>query len=561
LKFNKHQLRQISPYLLIGAFYIVAMAVVGVGGDFPLNDDWAYAEGVRHLLLGEGLQMPYVNAAALVHVGLGLVAAKLWGYSYTSLRICSVLVSFAGAIALYIAAGFLRIPRVQGAFLAILYAANPVLVNVSFGFMSDSTGLTLNMIFLACLLCALVKGSSKVMVLAFVVLALAVTVRQSALIFILLSPFCLSRRFGDSPYRYAVLAVALALPVASMWACDNLLLTAQLDSGSSYNDYEIVRQAHFATLYKLVFAAPDMVLPAIGALGQVLCYLGLFCIPTFPALVSSMVASSKESAAAVKLTVGLSLLLISSAMVTIFLYHKTMPFSENILRFTTVGAQGILGIIRQPLVAQGRVILTVVSFLTAIPLVMSFSWLTRLLLKKPLSWRVLVLVVCLFVCLMFLTLETFVLCSDRYYLIILGPALLSVGYVAARLRQQVVTPVSIVLLLAFTLYSLAGNQEYLSASRARWRAIDWLEVRGIKPDVIDGGYEYNVLRDMAVYTSKYRGDAPRDSWRWWPIKGESYLISFSPVPGYKTIHTEPYFSLLDFKLRNIEVLEQIVDGR
>ncbi|MFA7336411.1 MAG: hypothetical protein WC028_06470 [Candidatus Obscuribacterales bacterium] len=79
MKFNKHQLKQISPYLLIGAFYIVALLVIGVGGDFPLNDDWAYAEGVRHLLQGEGLIMPNVCAAGIAHVALGFVATKLLG--------------------------------------------------------------------------------------------------------------------------------------------------------------------------------------------------------------------------------------------------------------------------------------------------------------------------------------------------------------------------------------------------------------------------------------------------------------------------------------------------
>jgi len=45
-------------------------------GDFPLNDDWAYAEGVRHLLLGEGLVMPTVCAAGLAHVALEFIAVK-----------------------------------------------------------------------------------------------------------------------------------------------------------------------------------------------------------------------------------------------------------------------------------------------------------------------------------------------------------------------------------------------------------------------------------------------------------------------------------------------------
>ena len=114
--FNKLYCRQIGPYLLIGAFYIVALLTIGMVGDFPLNDDWAYAEGVRHLLLGEGLVMPNVCAAGIVHVALGFLTTKLLGYSYTSLRICSFLITILGAVAMFIAAASLRIPRSQAIF-------------------------------------------------------------------------------------------------------------------------------------------------------------------------------------------------------------------------------------------------------------------------------------------------------------------------------------------------------------------------------------------------------------------------------------------------------------
>jgi hypothetical protein len=139
--------------------------------------------------------------------------------------------------------------------------------------------------------------------------------------------------------------------------------------------------------------------------------------------------------------------------------------------------------------------------------------------------------------------------------------LLAVGFYARLSRTNLVNPLSVLLLLCIASYSVAGNQEYLSSNRARWQAISWLEKTGAKSAQIDGGYEYNILRDLSVYNTTYRGEPPRNNWRWWPIKGENNIISFSPVPGYKTIHVEPYFSLLDRKTRNIEVLERMVENR
>lgn len=542
---------------MIGAFYIVALLVIGVGGDFPLNDDWAYGEGVRHLLLGDGLIMPAVCAAGIAHVALGFIAAKLLGYSYVSLRICSFLVTAVGVIALYVAAAALRIPRTQATFLALLYAANPILLNVTFSFMSDSTGLALNMVFLACLLRGLEKKSLATLMLAFFVLALAVTVRQSALVFLVLVPFCLAARFGAGRKKIFVFALALILPLVTAWACDHWLLTRHLANGFSNKVYDLVRQAHSETVSRLLFSAPDMVLPIVSAIGHVLCYLALFCLPALPALALVMVSRGRKLSSTVKFAIWSLLLVLASAMLVICFNHETMPFSENIWRVTTVGAQGILGIIRQPLQHKARLILTIISFVLAVPLTLSFALLGRKLLIKPLEWRAVILGASVSACLAFLTLETIVRCTDRYYLIALAPVLLTIGYIVQQTRTSLVSPISLLLLIVFASYSISANQEYLSSNRARWKAIDWLEASGVRAPSVDGGVEYNTLRDITVCNSKYRGDAPRDSWRWWPIKGETYIISLSPVPGYKTIHLEPYFSLVDRKTRNVEVLEQI----
>ncbi len=542
---------------MIGAFYIVALLTIGMVGDFPLNDDWAYAEGVRHLLLGEGLVMPNVCAAGIVHVALGVLTTKLIGYSYTSLRICSFLITILGAVAMFIAAASLRIPRRQAIFLTLLYAANPLLLNVALGFMSDSTALSLNMIFLACFLRGLAKKSLKTMVLAFVVLALAVSVRQSALIFICLSPFCLSKRFGGGKAKLFVFSLGLALPLLSAWACDQWLVACHLHSGSINRGYDLVRQAHASVVNQYLFSAPLMVLPTISAIGQVLCYLALFCLPALLSLLPLKFLPKPNRAFSFKTVFCIAALVLCAALIIVAHYHQTMPFSENILRFTTIGAQGLLGIIRPALAPKGRMIITVISFFFVVPLVVALVGAVQQLQKKTLAWQPAVITVCSSVCLAFLTLETLVRCADRYYLLALGPMLLAIGLCARKNRTNLVNPISVVLLLCIACYSIAGNQEYLSSNRARWQAIAWLEKTGAKSAQIDGGYEYNILRDLSVYNSTYRGESPRNNWRWWPVKGETYLISLSPVPEYRNIHLEPFFSLVDGRMRNIEVLERI----
>lgn len=545
---------------MIGAFYIFALLAIGIGGDFPLNDDWSYAEGVRHLLIGDGLVMPTVCAAGIAHVGLGFISAKLLGYSYVSLRICSFVMTIVGAFAFYIAAASLRIPRGTATFLTILYAANPILLNVTFGFMSDSTALSLNMIFLACLLRGLEKRSFKLILVGFFVLSLAATVRQSALIFIVLSPICLSKRFENVRYRYFFCICAAAVPLMTALACDHWLTTRHLDASFSNDDYNLVRTAHSDTIRKILFSAREMFLPVVASVGHVLCYLSIFCLPAIPPLLVVIFRRGKLLQVSHKLVLAISLLIVTGSLAAVILSHATMPFAENIWRVTTLGAQGIIGIIREPIRPRARMILTAISFVLAVPLTVTLGWLIRLLFRNHNEWRVLVLASCVLTTIAFLTLETVVRCTDRYYLIALAPILLGLGYIANRSRINLVHPVSVVLLIMLAYYSICGNQEYLSSNRARWKAIDWLEARGVQASSVDGGYEYNTLRDITVYNSKYRGEPPLCNWRWWPIKGETYLVSLSPVPGYKSIHTEQYFSLLDRKTRDIEVLKKVVAG-
>jgi hypothetical protein len=113
------------------------------------------------------------------------------------------------------------------------------------------------------------------------------------------------------------------------------------------------------------------------------------------------------------------------------------------------------------------------------------------------------------------------------------------------------------LLVLLASYSLCAGQDYLTANAARWRALTKLEGQGIKSASIDGGAEYNILRDMNVYASHYRGEPPRDNWRWWPIKGEEYIVSFSPIPDYEEKWHETYYSFLTVSEHRVYVLEHL----
>ena len=96
----------------------------------------------------------------------------------------------------------------------------------------------------------------------------------------------------------------------------------------------------------------------------------------------------------------------------------------------------------------------------------------------------------------------------------------------------------------------------MAANRARWACIAKLEAKGLTYTDIDGGAEYNIVRNMKVYSSDYRGESPRRDWRWWPINGERYIVSFSTIPDYDLVDQADYYSLLTQSKHSVYVLKK-----
>ena len=65
----------------------------------------------------------------------------------------------------------------------------------------------------------------------------------------------------------------------------------------------------------------------------------------------------------------------------------------------------------------------------------------------------------------------------------------------------------------------------------------WLQA-GASPAAIDGGFEFN---GWFTYDPTYRR-LPGRSW-WW-VQDDRYLVTFTPLAGYRVVDREPYQRLL-----------------
>ena len=122
---------------LLFLWFFAAWAV-NFWGDFPLNDDWAYARNVQYLSeRGEIYFDPWPAQTLIAQTVWGALFTKLFGFSFTVLRVSTLV---AGAIGVYY---WYKIWLSAGAnvsssvFLTLLLAFNPFYFTLSYSFMTE----------------------------------------------------------------------------------------------------------------------------------------------------------------------------------------------------------------------------------------------------------------------------------------------------------------------------------------------------------------------------------------------------------------------------------------
>lgn len=125
--------------LFLLALALLATALTGLGGEYPLNDDWIYAAGVASWLAeGEVTYYAPVAPNLILQVLWGGVCCLLGGgFSFVALRVSTLLLAGVGLVAFYqfikVVTGEQRLAFAAG----LILLTNPIYYNLSFSFMTD----------------------------------------------------------------------------------------------------------------------------------------------------------------------------------------------------------------------------------------------------------------------------------------------------------------------------------------------------------------------------------------------------------------------------------------
>lgn len=569
------------PLFVIGGFWLFCLCFIGVNGNFPLNDDWIYAEGVKHFLETGQMRLLACAPACLFHILAGAAACKITGFSYEVLRGVGVAWAVLGSFLMYGCCRELRANKLSSLLLTLCFSANPLYMCLAFSFMTDTPAVSLTLAYLYFLLRGINKNSEGQFALSTIALIAATCVRQNMggmalvnlLVFALLA---WRKRFSPT-----LLLGLVILPVVTAFLADKWMLSTN-DFNSLYVWYKGMAAKQVAKMLH----APSAVIPVvIQVAGEICAYLGVFFLPALLCFLPTFkkFVFRNQSISAIWPVVCASALVFSFSK--FIAEGRWMPFNQNLIRLPELGAHTVLGINLVALGIKWRQALTWLSglsgiifsvlILDAVQRTLTMLW--RELRSKTHSrpvltskYKLLVSSVAILAAFgfqfAFTCLQSTFSDLDRYYLF---PGLVAVPCLALAWRYQrvrVIWFLAVPVLLCLSAYSIAATQDLMAWNRARWSAIESLERNAISFEQIEGGAEYNYARDPMLFKSlilhdtwyelTHKGEPPRDAWRWWSVHSEDYIISFSPVPAYEQIATNKYWSALSGN-REILTLKKI----
>ena len=517
---------------LLTALYGVLVILLSPARDYPVIDDWMYAQVVRHMqVVGTYLAHPIVVTSFVAQAWWGRVFADLFGYSYTTLTWSTLVLSWAGILCFYGLLRRLSLPPGPALFGALVLLFNPIYLHLSYSFMSDVPFIALVLAAALALVRSFQDNDDRWLLIGMLLASLAVLVRQLGVLIPLAALIYLwAGRRLTRPRAGALVLPVMTLGIFLAWQAEHS------NSATAVNHY-------VSPLLKPAADLSDLLLASGGQSVQLLlrtCLLGLWLLPLAPQLPRFRPRRSWAVAGGV-----LGLLMLASYLRMDGLGGFPLNHTGSVLDaagfLILTGTPGAAPPLLTPGIWLG---ITLVGFaLTVWLVVVAGVWLQdhrpNLRLRVAAApWG-------------FLGLLALALLGgpawtpypyDRYFLpalpLLLIPLLLRLSQASRRAWLT-----ASVLLATVALFSLLAQADFADWAEAHWRAGNQLLAQGVDRDDIDAGFEW---RGMHVFNAigvllPYR-PAPTDAaGRRLPA---AYEVEETPLAGYHIIGQVPYYSRL-----------------
>lgn len=505
--------RQYRDLFVLMLIWCGAVALVNPLGDFPLNDDWAYGLNTHALAVENRLYFSDWPAMTLIaHTVWGALFSKMFGFSFTVLRFSTLLFGLFGLAGFYKLLTWAELPRRTVLGCMLLLAFNPLWFVLSNSFMTDVPFLALLMWSTLFFLKTLEKPATGTLLTAMFFALWACLIRQLGLlvpgVFLLMFLYCHPINWRNALFALTPAAICYAAMSAfSAW----LERTGQLPE--AYQG--------LGHLWK-AFVENKNAFPIAGErAGQAFMLVGLFLLPLGVGVKFRHPGRSWASWVIFLSSVGVvwaawRLFPVGNVFFNIGLGPKLLydvSWGDNV--FPQLDKVGQIWLLKWP--GTFGALFLMLALLPSKPAPGRHTLLYWFFIGFSIVYLV-------FVCFNYYLI-------DRYLLPFVPFLMIFMAIVAGRF-----TKFGWVLLGAYALFSVIATHDYLSWNRARWQVAEQLSAQGVKPEQMDGGFEFNGWHKTgSVVTQREYGLKS-----WWFVRDNEWMISFGPVWGYDSLFAVPY---------------------
>jgi hypothetical protein len=513
---------------ILAAIWVAAALVVDPIGNFPLNDDWAYASAVRAMVEHGELRLSGWTATNLIaQVFWGALFCLPFGFSFTALRFSTLLLAMFGVLATY---ALLREARAKpGTALigALTLAFSPIYFALSFTFMTDVPFTAVSTVSSWLLLRGL-RRQARIEVIAGLGFAMtAILIRQIGLAIPIAFAlaYVAKRGLGVRHLFEAIIPIITGFAVQFTYHGELRLLGRVPATFGSQID---------TLLAQLALPFTKITSDAAAIIFYAIIYTGFLLLPFL--LLERAADFTSRSRFRYFGEAGAALLL--TTILTAF--RKLMPLHGNVLTKAGIGWD------LAPMPATLRLVLTLFACSGAVMLVTGLIRVCQSLLPRTRSEPVspepqlkafaLAAIVTAFAPLPFLGLSSHGF-YDRYLIVFMPWLLLLFTTINPTRRSygqnRAVLVGGLAALVAIAVFSIAVTHDYLAFHRTRWVALhDTMRRYAVGPDRIDGGFEFN---GWYLYDENYV-IRPDKGWYW--VLGDDYVIERidrTLRPGYQKL--------------------------
>lgn len=524
--------RRLASSLPVVLVFVVVYGIWFVAapprGEFPLNDDWAYAWSVRHLLqTGELRISDWTSATAILQVILGALSAKLGGgFSFTALRWSTLIVSFVGCLALYDLLQQLGAPALSALLAGLALAANPMYVYLSYTFMSDVFYFSMMLLSLGFYVRGLKHDAEWALFAGSIFAGLSYLSRQLGVTLpaaIALAIILKQRRIRWRSLLMATLIPVLIIVSHTIWLRYFHGLPWGLELNAVQNSFKVLLQ-------------PTLPLNVIWRLLLGMLYMGIF---TLPVMAAAGLSLSLERERLIRLGKIFGVWLVAlgvSVAAVVYLTGIPMPYLANVINREGIGVLSLAG--KKSPITPDWVFWLVTAVSPFAGAAQGALW-TEVALNVRREGSPPAGVLLIASALMAALTAIIIFMWDEYLLVFIPAGL----YLALRLGPLKTRGwvVGFTVCAAMLVYSLYEMSDHMAWNAARWAAGEKLVAQGIAPEAIDGGFEwvgwYEFETALPVAIARGQKD---NLFAWLTVTPDQYRLAFEPLKGYTVFQSVTY---------------------